>query len=48
LVLSRASPGPAATDPRRWHLTALAFKAAVDHPERFVSSALTVMHFTVI
>jgi putative tryptophan/tyrosine transport system substrate-binding protein len=48
LVASLARLGGNATDPGRWHLTALAFKAAVDHSERFVSSALTVMHFTVI
>jgi hypothetical protein len=28
--------------------TALAFTAAVDHPERFVRSALTVKRFTMI
>jgi hypothetical protein len=30
------------------YLTALAFTAAVDHPEGFDWSALTLTHFTVI
>jgi hypothetical protein len=38
----------ALTIPGGGHLTALAFAAAVDHPERFVCSALTVAPFTII
>jgi hypothetical protein len=38
----------ALTIPGVGHLTALALTAAIDHPERFVWSALTVTHFTVI
>src|SRR5258708_18599635 len=38
----------ALTIPGVGHLTTLAFTAAVDHPEPFVWSALTVARFTMI
>jgi len=57
--ISAPPPRPTATPTRKpvptpltipgvGHLTALAFTAAVDHPERFVWSALTVARFTMI